>query len=434
MEHLSLFELNKLIGNALSKTLEPSYWVIAEIAELRNHNNGHCYLELVEKADQQIRAKMKATIWASNYTVISSRFTSVTGQNLKAGMKILFNAMVQFHEVYGLSITIRDIDAQFTLGERARKRQEIIDKLRTEGVFDMNRELAMPTVPQRIAVISSESAAGYGDFINQLQHNDGGYTFFITLFPALMQGDKADLSIISAMHQVFERAEEFDVLVIIRGGGAALDLDCFDSYDLCSHVAQFSLPVITGIGHERDETVSDLVANTKLKTPTAVAVFLIEALNTFEYGLDQHFLTLSRMLQEALDDSSMVLEQHSNRIYRSTRFQIGASDLTLAGFSKLLAAGWKNTLKAGNLRLDTLKSTMIKQPLKIVDVQSKLLLLLEKELVVVSPENVLKRGYSITKINGKNVNKLHEIPANSTAVTISDEFEITSIVEYAKRR
>jgi exodeoxyribonuclease VII large subunit len=275
MEHLSLYELNKKISEALANNLEPSYWVVAEIGQIQTNRKGHCYLELVEKEDDQIKAKTRATIWSYTYRNLSTWFEGITGQSLKAGMKILFNATIQYHEIYGFSLNIRDIDAQYTLGERAKKRQEIIERLREDGVFEMNKELRLPTVPQNIAVISSETAAGFGDFMDQIVGNDYGYEVEIELFNAVMQGEEAASSIIDAMHQVFENIGNYDLLVIIRGGGATLDLDCFDNYDLGSHVAQFPIPVITGIGHERDETITDMVAHTKMKTPTAVAEFII---------------------------------------------------------------------------------------------------------------------------------------------------------------
>ncbi|MCK5372281.1 MAG: exodeoxyribonuclease VII large subunit, partial [Cyclobacteriaceae bacterium] len=235
MEHFSLFELNKLINEVLVKNLEPSYWIVAEIGEMRHNRNGHCYLELVEKEGDKIKAKSRATIWSYTYRNLSGWFEAITGESLKPGMKILCNATIQFHEVYGFSLNIKDIDAQYTLGERAKRKQDIIAKLQDDGIFDMNKELELPTVPQKIAVISSETAAGYGDFMDHLVNNEYAYSFDIQLFNSTMQGDQAEASIVDSMHQVFGRIDDFDLLVIIRGGGASLDLDCFDSYDIGSH-------------------------------------------------------------------------------------------------------------------------------------------------------------------------------------------------------
>jgi len=267
MEHLSLATLNQIIKDTLNTTLEPSYWVVAEIAELRTNYSGHCYLEFIQKEEEsgKILAKTRGTIWSYTYRTVSAWFQSITGEELRSGITVLANVQVQFHEVYGLSLNVKDIDPNFTLGERARKKQEIIKQLEEDGIFEMNKSLKLPLVPQRIAVISSETAAGYGDFMNQITHNDFGYKIETLLFPATMQGDKAPNAIINALLQVHNTMDKFDALIIIRGGGAQVDLDCFDHYELAAHIAQFPLPVFTGIGHERDETICDLVAHTSLK-------------------------------------------------------------------------------------------------------------------------------------------------------------------------
>ena len=271
MEHLSLLELNQLIKQALSSQLQPTYWVVAEIGELRVAQNGHCYLDLVDKGDDRLLAKVRATIWSYTFRTLRGWFEAMTGEALRPGLKILAQVEVKFHELYGLSVNVKDIDAQYTLGERARRRQQVVQQLMDEGVYEMNKGLLLPVVPQRVAVISSPTAAGLGDFMDQLAHNRGGYRFEVQLFKASMQGDGAEASIVTALLEVYQRMEEYgseyDVVVIIRGGGAQVDLDCFDTYTLASHIAQFPIPVITGIGHERDETVADLVAHTKNEDP-----------------------------------------------------------------------------------------------------------------------------------------------------------------------
>jgi len=434
MDHVSLYELNILIRNALLASLEQSYWVVAEIAEMRVHHNGHCFLELVEKEGQQIRAKNRATIWASGYAAISSRFATFTGQHLKPGMKILLNASVQYHELYGLSLLIKDIDAQYTIGERARKRQEIIDQLRADGVFDMNREIPMPLVPQRLAVISSESAAGYGDFMDQLSQNEYGYRLDVTLFPSLMQGEKAEKSIIDSLLRINSKISEFDLVVIIRGGGATLDLECFDGYELGSHIAQFPIPVLTGIGHERDETIADMVANKKLKTPTAVAVFLVEMMNDFEAHLNDHFSIIAEVMSEAISETTQLLDHHSNRIFRKGQSLVNAGELQLARYINLMNAGWKNALKTQDASLDKTKRTLSHQPLKTLELQTVALSQLERHLNSISPESILRRGFSITTINGKNVNAFSDIPAGAEMVTITEHHELTGRVIHSKNR
>lgn len=425
MEHLSLYELNKKISEALAKNLEPSYWVVAEIGQIQTNRKGHCYLELVEKEDDQIKAKTRATIWSYTYRNLSIWFEGITGQSLKTGMKILFNATIQYHEIYGFSLNIRDIDAQYTLGERAKKRQEIIEKLQEDGVFEMNKELRLPAVPQNIAVISSETAAGFGDFMDQIGGNDYGYEVEIELFNAVMQGEEAASSIIDAMHQVFENIGNFDLLVIIRGGGATLDLDCFDNYDLGSHVAQFPIPVITGIGHERDETITDLVAHTKMKTPTAVAEFIISGFRNFEIELLEKFNILSGKLDRALDEESQNLDQLLFRFQRSVQQKLNVQEIKLSKWIKNLHYGYQNALKVENQKLDDLKQSIKRSPSLLIRNQTYLEYL-EKEINVLDPQNVLKRGYSITTVNGKNVTLVKKIDKDTKMITLTSNRKIES--------
>ncbi len=426
MEHLSLYDLNKTIAEVLAKNLEPSYWVVAEIGEMRTNQNGHCYLELVEKEENQIKAKTRATIWSYTYRNLSVWFQGITGQSLNAGMKILFNATIQYHEIYGFSLNIRDIDAQYTLGERAKKRQEIIEQLQNDGVFDMNRQLDLPIAPQHIAVISSETAAGFGDFMDQLSKNEFGYQLHVELFNSIMQGEKAEASIIASMHQIFERIDDFDLLVIIRGGGASLDLDCFDSYELGSHVAQFPIPVITGIGHERDETITDMVAHTKMKTPTAVAEFIISGIKTFEMELHDQFGILAKRLEEALTQESSFLDQFAFRFQRAAQQRLNRQQLILNNWTRSLSFKCQNSLSHQGQLLDNHKHSIAKYPGKILERQHNMLDHMEKELAVLDPENVLKRGYSITTANGKNVNKLETIDKKAEIITLTSTRRITS--------
>lgn len=426
MEHLSLFELNQTISEVLSKNLEPSYWVVAEIGEMRHNPKGHCYLELVEKEGNQIKAKSRATIWSYTYRNLSAWFEGITGQSLKPGMKILFNATIQFHEIYGFSLNIKDIDAQYTLGERAKRRQEIIQQLVDDGIFDMNKELNLPTAPQRIAVISSETAAGFGDFTDQLSGNEYGYSINIELFHSTMQGDKAAASMIESMLQVFDRIEEFDLLVIIRGGGASLDLDCFDSYDLGSYIAQFPLPVITGIGHERDETIADLVAHTKLKTPTAVSEFILSGMRTFEVQLDGHFSLLSNRLNQSLIEENYRIDVLTNKFQRNVQVLLNEQDLNLNKFKQQLKFNSKNLLNSNVHQLEKHIRILSKQPIRMLENEHEKLEHLNKELQIIDPINVLKRGYSLTMVDGVNVNKVKILRKEATLTTITDRLELES--------
>ncbi len=434
MEHLSLYELNKTISDALAKHLEPSYWVVAEIGQMQTNQKGHCYLELVEKEDNQIKAKTRATIWSYTYRNLSTWFHGITGQNLKTGMKILFNATVQYHEVYGFSLNIRDIDAQYTLGERAKKRQEIIMQLQEDGIFEMNKELELPLVPQRLAVISSSTAAGYGDFMDQLNSNEFGYEFDVKLFNSVMQGDQAEASIISSIHQIFEKIEEIDLLVIIRGGGASLDLDCFDGYDLGTHIAQFPIPIITGIGHDRDETIADMVAHTKMKTPTAVAEFIISGYRNYELKLNDLFNHLSAQLSNKLEAEKANLDQSLFRFQRFVQHRIFDQNTSVNNFLHQVESGYQKALKIHKLKLDGHGHSISNKPSQIIKSQANLLNHLERELIVMDPEHVLKRGYSITTINGKNIDNLEEIKQGSTLTTITKKHKIESKYTSGKKR
>ena len=284
--HISLSELQALIKRGIDNAHPLPYWVTAEISELKVNYSGHCYIELVEKggANHVPKAKASAVIWRSGYPMIASYFQGATGQVLAAGLKVLVKVVVSYHELYGLSLQITDIDPTYTLGDMERQRQETIRRLRQDGVFDMNRELPLPAAIQRIAVISSRNAAGYQDFMKEISSSP--YGFEITLFDAFMQGAEAEESIVRALGEAADRADGFDALVLIRGGGSQSDLGCFNSYRLCCYLAQFPLPVIAGIGHDKDQSVADLVAAVSLKTPTAVAVYLKNGMAEFEAGLD----------------------------------------------------------------------------------------------------------------------------------------------------
>lgn len=434
MEHLSLFELNRKIADALALSLEPSYWVVAEIGEIRTHANGHCYLELVDKEGNQIRAKTRATIWSYTYRNLITWFEGITGQHLKPGMKILFNATVQYHEVYGLSLNIRDIDAQYTLGERAKKRVEIIRQLEEDGIFEMNKQLPLPVVPQRIAVISSETAAGFGDFMDQLSKNEFGYRFHIELFNSIMQGDKAEASIISSMHKIFEKVNDFDLLIIIRGGGATLDLDCFDSYDIGSHVAQFPIPVVTGIGHERDETITDMVAHTKMKTPTAVAEFIISGIRNFEFELETRFHLVADRLNELIGEEKTAMDQISYRFHRNVRQLLNRQDMALNKRLEKLQISRHRTFRKVEAKLDDYNRSIKKFPSIFLKKQIEKLRFLEKEIEVLNPENVLQRGYSITTIHGKNINLAGTLPEKAILTTITHRKRIESVLQKQEDR
>ena len=316
-----LSEIQEEIRDALQGRFPAARWIVAEISEIKENYSGHCYLDLVEKDEKsdKLLAKARATIWSTTYRMLKPYFETTTGYALVAGIKIMVSALVEYHPVYGLSLNIRDIDPGYTLGDVERKRQEILNRLEKEGVLNMNRETLLPAVPQKIAVISSKTAAGYEDFVDQLLNNPFGYKFYLKLFPAAMQGENAESTIIRALEQIFSYGELFDLVVIIRGGGSKSDLACFDSYDLAFHVAQFPMPVITGIGHEQDDTITDMVAHTRLKTPTAVAGFLVDRLAAFEAALDEYGEALVKTSRNILHEKALQLQLRSQKFSAASR-------------------------------------------------------------------------------------------------------------------
>ncbi len=428
MEHLSLFELNKLVGVMLDAHLEPAYWVVAEIGEMRQHGSGHCYLEMVEKEDHKVKAKMRATIWSYTFRNLGTWFERMTGEPLRPGLKILFQASVSFHEVYGLSLNIKDIDAAYTLGERARQRNETLQRLKEDGVWDMNRELSLPMVPQRIAVISSATAAGFGDFTNQLTQNPYGYVFDIKLFQATMQGEAAPASIIKALHQIFDMPRHFDLVVLIRGGGAVLDLDCFDSYELASHVAQFPIPVVTGIGHERDETVVDLVAHTRLKTPTAVAEFLISGLLTYEERLLNHLKFLVEDLREKVDETKEKMLRQLQKLRHAAGNTLHDNQQRLQQNRLKLKYAFQTDLSRKKEHVGRLQEKILTQPLNLIKQQREYLGHLEREVKLADPEKILARGFSITQVNGVLIKNAAAVKVGDVLTTRTKDGSIESTV------
>lgn len=323
-QSLTLYDLMRMVRGSVESRFNEPLWISAEISELKLNRSGHCYLNLVEKgaSDGAPRAEARAMIWRSSYGAISDRFESATGSPLSSGLKVLVRVVVSFHEIYGLSLQIIDIDPTYTLGEVERRRRETIARLQEDGVWDMNRELTLARPTLRIAIISSITAAGYRDFMQEISRCT--YRFTTTLFESLMQGDRGECSIISALENIADRAEEFDIVAIIRGGGSTSDLALFDSYRIASHIAQFPLPVITGIGHDKDISVSDMVAYTSCKTPTATATFLMELADQ-EMGYISTLAQEIRMIAEhTLSSQALRMARYSGDIVRYATEQIQA--------------------------------------------------------------------------------------------------------------
>lgn len=334
-ESLTLLDLQRMVRTTLEGRFANPLWVSAEISELKVNRSGHCYLNLVEKGttDGAPRAEARAVIWRSAYSSIAAKFAEATGVQLTNGIRVLVRVVVTYHEIYGFSLQIIDLDASYTLGDIERRRRETISQLQMDGVWDMNRELDMPRPALRIAVVSSATAAGYRDFMNELSR--GGYRYAVTLFESLMQGDMAEQSVVRALGMIAQREDEFDVVAIIRGGGSVSDLALFDSYRIASHVAQFPLPVITGIGHDKDVSVTDMVAHTMCKTPTAVATRLIELVDAemeyifnieseiyalFEQLLNSAMSSLALKERDVLSLSNELLMTYSHNVENTYRY------------------------------------------------------------------------------------------------------------------
>jgi exodeoxyribonuclease VII large subunit len=425
----SLSQLNTAIRETLESAFPDTFWVVAEIAKAQCYPKGHCYLELVEKKDDAVIAQMRANIWAYTYRNLSQKFEKATGETLRKGMQVLLSAEVTFHEVYGLSLSVKDIDPTYSLGEMAKKKKETIERLNKEGLIDLNKTQPLPLVPQRIAVISSQSAAGYGDFVNHIEKNPYEYKVYHKLYQSLMQGQGAEESIISALSKIKDKTHLYDVVVIIRGGGSQVDLSCFDSYRLAVKVAKFPMPVITGIGHERDDTVIDIVAHTRMKTPTAVAGFIIDGIRTFE----ENFLDLQQRLilraKDLLKDEThrfrYIVQSFSRiiskRFYTEDKTHYSTIHRLING-TNLLVNFSTNRLTIDNNKL----SSSVKSLFQTQDDRVKHL---EQGIKLLDPANVLKRGYSITYSNSKAIRTVSQLSEGDIIQTKLYEGSIKSKVE-----
>ena len=401
-QHITLSELQRRIKQAVEGALPLPGWVVAEVAELKVNYSGHCYLELVEKSEPAKggaptpRAQLRAVIWRSQYAMLSAYFEAETGSRLAAGMKILAKVLVSYHELYGLSLQITDLDASFTLGEVERQKQMTIAQLQIDGVWDMNREQTMPLLTQRIAVVSSAAAAGYRDFCNELKQ--GGYAFVTTLFDAVVQGQAAEESLCRALQQVAERVDEFDAVVIIRGGGSASDLSCFNSYRLCSYVAQFPLPVITGIGHDKDTSVADMVAHTPLKTPTAVAAWLTERMARMDGWLEDASFRLADLAVKATQREQLRLERMSGEVAR-------------------LGGGYCERARS---RMTMLAEQLSAEVARFIERKQMFLAMAENLVESRAPEKILQLGFAIVRCDGHAVTEAEGLSGREVEIELAN--------------
>lgn len=418
-----------MVRDVVELGMPGSYWVEAELSEVRERS-GHCYMELVQKdlTGNSTVARASARCWRSTWASVRPGFEQVTGEHFRAGLKVLLQVHAQFHENFGFSWIVTDIDPAYTLGDMARRRQEIIRILKEEGVFDLNKELCLSLFASRIAVISSESAAGYGDFCNQLDTNAYGFAFSVRLFPAVMQGERTEGSIISALDAINSEADDFDCVVIIRGGGAVSDLSAFDSLALAENVANFPLPVITGIGHERDESVLDMVANKRVKTPTAAAALLIENLKHTYDRIVQAQERISVSVSRRMDYERVRLERVSGRIpvlfsLVKTRQQARIDSL----FARVGAAAGRIVAEERQ-RLDRLSVALAPAVRQRLSAEKHRLELLGQRISAVDPAILLRRGYSITLHNGRAVYSPDQLSDGDVIETRLAEGNVRSVV------
>ena len=411
-ESYSLSELGKCIKMTLKTAFAEPVWVRAEISEMHENVSGHCYLDLIEKADDTdvLVAKQKATIWAFTYRMLKPYFESETGATLRAGMKVLLLCEVEFHEVYGVSLNVRDIDPAFTVGEMAVRRAEIIRRLTDDGIVDMNKQQPLAPVPQRVAVISSATAAGYGDFCDQLRNNVFGYTFYTKLFPATMQGVQTEQSVVAALDKICDFIDNFDVVVIIRGGGATSDLVAFDNYNLALHCAQFPLPIISGIGHQRDESVVDLVAHTRVKTPTAAAEFLVARINDFEKNIDEMAQNVAFSAREVVHDELLRLQQRIARLGVVQRVCV-RHDAVLQHLTMRLRNAAKMAISSEEKRMS----------------------LVEKSIEYADPATLLQRGFTLTTKHGKIVKSVCDVALGDIVTTHLADGAFTAMVQQREK-
>ena len=447
----SLFELNNMVRNVVSRSMPDAYWVTAEISELRVATNGHCYLEFVQKDEYSgsLIAKARGNIWKGNFTALRMSFERQTGQPLAAGIKVMVRVEVAFHEMYGFSLTVLDIDPTYTLGDLARRRREILAQLEDDGVIDLNKELELPRIIRNVAVISSPTAAGYGDFCNQLEHS--GFIFNVQLFPATMQGDRVEASVIAALDRIALEADRWDVVAIIRGGGATTDLNGFDTYLLAANIAQFPLPVLSGIGHERDETIVDFVAHTRLKTPTAVAAFLIESRGNQAAELYILQQRLIRAVQESVFKERRQLDGMARRFKLSATQTVADEHRrfdSLAHRFELAASRYAGNQRERLYRLSALAEVQVRRilserkqelslyPQRLATATDRYLMeerhrqsLILHSMKLAGPERILSLGYSMTLKDGKPVGQAAQLKAGDTITTRFKDGEVTSRVE-----
>ena len=437
-KRLTLLELNRLVREVIESEMPNEYWVEAELSECRE-SRGHCYMELIQKDEHSATpvAKASAKCWASKWMLIRPYFERTTGQRLHAGMKVLLRVYAQFHEAYGFSWIVTDIDPTYTLGDMARKRQEIIRQLKEEGVFDLQKELPLPLFCQHIAVISSETAAGYGDFCNQLADNPYGFQFRTQLFPAIMQGEGTEQSIIAALERIYSSipllqeglGEVFDCVVIIRGGGATSDMSGFDTLALAENVANFPIPIITGIGHDRDESILDMVSHTRVKTPTAAAAFLISHLKEVLDALNDSQRRIANYCGSKLSTLNAQLSMLQAALPRLFPAIKAREEQRIEALSNRMMSGILQRILSQQARISMTEQELPLMALQKLTTEKHRLEMIEEKIKMLDPALLLKRGYSITLFNGKTVRDPMMLKPGDKIETRVEKGTIKSIIK-----
>ena len=430
IKSISLYELNSLVSSVVALDLPDEYWVEAELSEAREVR-GHCYMELVEKdgLSNTPIARASAKCWASRWAMLRPMFERVTGQRLHAGMKVMLRVKAQFHAAYGFSWIVSDINPEYTMGDLMRRRQEIIRQLKAEGVFDMQRELSLSPFAQSVAVVSSDGAAGYGDFCRQLVDNAQGFAFHVELFAATMQGEAVERSVIAALNSIYPRIGEFDCVVIIRGGGATSDLSGFDTLALAENVANFPLPVITGIGHDRDESVLDMVANTRVKTPTAAAQLLVDNLSRTDALVTQLRQRILNVTSRRMQAERLRMKSVAERIPVLFSLVNVRQQARIDRLSRQIQTAVSRGIDAARQHVDSVETHIADATMRCLTAEQHRLALLSQRVEAENPERLLRRGYSITTYNGRAVRDASQLPQGAEVETRVERGSFKSIVE-----
>lgn len=427
---LSLYELNALVRDVISDAFDRSYWVTAELSEMRE-SRGHCYMELIEReGDSAVPiARASAKCWSRTWMLVKEHFERTTGNRMAVGMKLLLEVTANFHEAYGFSWIVVDIDPTYTMGDVARKRREILAQLTKEGVIDLQRSLELPILTQRIAVVSAATAAGYGDFVDQLHRNTYGFAFETTLFQATMQGEQTERSVIAALDEIAAQRDNFDCVVIVRGGGATSDLGGFDTLLLAENVANFPLPIIVGIGHERDESVLDVIAHTSVKTPTAAAAFLVDRLLSQWHHIESLQAEIAEQLQQRMSQETQRLNYLTSKIPTLFSLVKTKHEHRLNELWQSLESGVQLRLHSAVSQLELLNQRLQNQPIQILSRKQHHLELLSHRLEAVNPQRILEKGYSLTTRNGHVVSHASALNDGDEIVTRFVDGEIKSTIK-----